>query len=48
MYYTNGKPLFFLLLILMCIQIAQLIFLWIIVSYWEKSPKQIDSTPIVS
>ena len=48
MYYTSGKPLFFLLLILICMQIAQLIFLWTIVSYWEKSPKQTELTPIVT
>ena len=47
-YYTTGRPLFFILLLLMCIQIAQMIFSWIIITYWEQSPKQTESTPLVT
>ena len=47
-YYTTGKPLFYLLLLLMCLQIGQLVFSWIILTYWEQIPKQTDTIPIVN
>jgi hypothetical protein len=47
-YYTTGKPLFYLLLLLTCLQIGQIVFSWIIISYWDQAPKQTDSVPLVN
>uniref|UniRef100_A0A6C0LEH3 Uncharacterized protein n=1 Tax=viral metagenome TaxID=1070528 RepID=A0A6C0LEH3_9ZZZZ len=32
----------------MCMQVGQLVFSWIILTYWDQTPKQTDSVPIVN